>query len=138
MSSFELLEHTSEVGFRATGGTLEDAFEQAGRAVFQVMTDIGDIDAAREIEITVESESMEALLYDFVDELVYLASAEDIVLSRFDLDIETGPQRFRLTGVGRGETIRPEMRRQEVKAPTYSDMAIERNDEWTLTMFLDV
>ncbi|MFB6265698.1 MAG: archease, partial [Candidatus Nanohaloarchaea archaeon] len=70
--SFELLDHTSEIGFRAEGETLEEAFEQAGKATFEVMTDIDELEAEEEVELAVESESLEALLYDFVDELIYI------------------------------------------------------------------
>ncbi|MDY6776912.1 MAG: archease [Candidatus Nanohaloarchaea archaeon] len=139
MEGFKLLEHTSEVGFRATGGSLEEAIENAGKAVFQVMTDIEEVEPVEEVRIEVESESLEALLYDFVDELVYISEVEGLVLSDFDLRIETYPESFRLEGVGRGEKTRDGMRLQEVKAPTYSDMEIGRDgDGWKIEMFLDV
>lgn len=136
---FELLDHTSEVGFRATGETLEEAFENAGRALFQVMTDIDDLEVEEEIEVEVESENLEALLYDFVDELIYIAEAEGVFLRGFELSIEPSTGGYRLAGVGRGERIRGEMRRQEVKAPTYSDMKVEEAGEvWVIEMFVDV
>lgn len=136
---FELLDHTSEIGFRATGDTLEQAFANAGRALFQVMTDIDGLDRDVEREITVQSEGLEALLYDFIDELIYCSQAEGVVLREFDIHIETSPGTYRLEGAGRGQRIGEGMRLQEVKAPTYSEMRVEEaSGGWVLEMYLDV
>lgn len=139
MTDFELLDHTSEVGVRATGDTLAEAFEHAGQAIFEIMTDIDQLEAEETIDIELESENLEALLYDFVDELVYIAATEHLLLAAFDLSIEPVTDGYRLAGVGRGERMQSDMRRQEVKAPTYSDMIVEETEAgWTLQMFVDV
>lgn len=136
---FELLQHTSEVGFRATGRTLEDAFANAGRALFQVMTDIDQLGQDVSRDITVESEGVEALLYDFIDELIYLSQAEGVLFREFDIRIETAPGTYTLNGMARGQEIQAGMRLQEVKAPTYSDMRVEEEEAgWVIEMYLDV
>ncbi len=137
---FELLAHPSEVGFRARGRTLEDAFENAGRALFQVMTDIDELRTDVAVDIVVDAESLEALLFDFVDELIFIAEADGVLLKEFDLHLETYPERFKVEGVARGQTIEDGMRLQDVKAPTYSDMRVEQDakDKWVLEMTLDV
>ncbi|MDY6766036.1 MAG: archease [Candidatus Nanohaloarchaea archaeon] len=139
MTGFELLDHTSEVGFEAHGGTLAEAFEQAGRAVFQIMTDVDELAAVEDVDISVESENLEALLYDFVDELIYIADTEHLLLARFDLVVEETPDGYQLAGTGTGQQIDPAKRHQEVKAPTYSEISItEQEGDWVLRMFVDV
>lgn len=136
---FELLDHTSEVGFRAHGATLAAAFENAGRALFQVMTDIDELGDDVDVEIDVAAESREALLFDFIDELIYLAETERVVLGAFDLSVAGEDERWTVEGTGRGERIHEGMRLQDVKAPTYSDMRVEEHgDGWVLEMTLDV
>ncbi|MFB6294145.1 MAG: archease, partial [Candidatus Nanohaloarchaea archaeon] len=121
------------------GDTLAAAFEQAGKAVFQVMTDIDQLDAMETVDIAVESENLEALLYDFVDELIYIADTEHLLLGTFDLAVEETRDGYRLTGTASGEPVASDVRHQEVKAPTYSDIRVEEVDgEWVLRMFVDV
>lgn len=136
---FELLDHPSEIGFRATGKTIEEAFEHAGQALFQVMTDIDALGRETTVAFTVESENLESLLFDFVDELIFIAESKNIVLRDFDITLETFPGTYKIEGTGYGEEIRDGMRLQDVKAPTYSDMRVEdRADKWVLEMYLDI
>lgn len=139
MTGFELLDHTSEIGFEATGDTLDELFANSGRAVFQVMTDIDQLDTAKAVEMTVESENLEALLFDFIDHCIYLSQAKDLLLRVFDLSVTETPDGYRVTGTGRGQLIGDELRLQEVKAPTYSDIVVEETgDGWRARMFLDI
>ncbi len=136
--TFDLLDHTSEVGFRATGVTLAGAFTQAGRAVFQVMTDIDALTTDETVDIDVESEGLEAALYDFVDELIYIAEVEGVLLREFDLTVERG-ETVTVRGTGRGQRIGGQDRLQDVKAPTYGDIIAEKTgDGWVLQLTLDV
>ncbi|MFB6076533.1 MAG: archease [Candidatus Nanohaloarchaea archaeon] len=136
---FELLDHTSEIGFRARGDTLAEAFEHAGTALFEVMTDTADLDDVVEVDVAVGAESLEALLFDFVVHLIFVAETEGVVLKTFDLAVEEQENGVTVTGTGRGEEIRQDMRLQDVKAPTYSGMRVEEDGEgWVLEMTLDV
>lgn len=136
--TYELLDHTSEIGFRAAGESLEKAFENAGKAVFEIMTDIDDLKAVETISFNMESENLDALLFDFVDELIYISQAEGLLLCAFDIGIEPVTAGYRLTCKAEGQEIGDEMRLQEIKAPTYSDILVEQENEWVLRMFVDV
>lgn len=139
MTGFTLLDHTSEIGFEATGTTLDTAFAHAGQALFETMTDIDDLSAEDDLTFSVESENLEALLFDYVDELIYIAQAKQFLIRSFDITISETADGYRLDGTGYGEPIREDLRLQEVKAPTYSDIVVEETGEgWTLRMFLDV
>lgn len=139
MSGFELLDHTSEIGFKATGDTLDELFANAGKAVFQVMTDIDQLDTSESTNITVESENLEALLFDFIDHCIYLSQAKNLLLRTFKLTVTETADGYQVDGTGHGQLISDELRLQEVKAPTYSDIVIEEEqDAWQAQMFLDI
>ncbi len=139
MTGYKLLEHTSEIGFEATGKTLDDAFVNAGKAVFEIMTDIDHLTQEQEYTFSVDSENLEALFFDFVDELIYISQAEGLLLGTFDITIHETDDGYTLTATGTGQELRPDMRLQEIKAPTYSDMAVKQQDSaWYLRMFVDV
>lgn len=138
MTGYTLLDHTSEIGFEATGESLAEAFEQAGMAVFQIMTDVADLQEEETVAFTVESETLESLFFDYVDELIYLSQAEGLLLRRFTIDVTETEDGYRLTGQARGQEIGENLRLQEIKAPTYSDILVEEDDGWRLRMVVDV
>ncbi len=136
---FEIIEHTSEVGFRAVGKNLEEAFENAGKATFQVMKSLEDFKADEALEFNIESEGLEALLYDWVEHLIYLCDTEQMIFKEFDVKIEGSDEKsYTLKAEIRGENLE-NIKAQDVKAVTYSDMKIEETkDGYMLQVILDV
>ncbi len=130
------MEHTSEVGFRAYGETLDEAFENAGKAMFSLMADLDEIREDKTIEFDVDSEALDSLLYDFLDQLIYLRDVEGMLFRGFDVEIDRDD--FSLQAEATGCLI-GDIPAQDVKAVTYSDMQIEETDEgWMLQVVLDV
>jgi SHS2 domain-containing protein len=138
MNQFEILDHTSEIRFRSHGESLAEAFENAGRATFAIMADLDDITPDQSLEITVEAESQESLLFDFIDRLIYLRDTEFMLFSEFDLDITATESGYRLTGTAGGCDLEG-ITAQDVKAVTYSDMEITEDDgTYSTHVVLDV
>ncbi|MDY6777073.1 MAG: archease [Candidatus Nanohaloarchaea archaeon] len=137
MKQFEIIEHTAEVGFRAYGTTLEEAFENSGRALFSLMTDLERIEQDRELSFTLEAANREALLYDFLDHLLYLRDTEGMLFAGFDASIDEVDGGYRIHASIRG-CDSAEIPAQDVKAPTYSDMRIEDGDQVLIQVILDV
>ena len=61
---FEFLEHTADVYIRALGKTMEEAYENAALAMFEVMTDTDKTMQMQEETLVVEAEDQYALLYN--------------------------------------------------------------------------
>ena len=135
---FEIFEHTAEVGFRAFGKSLEEAFSNAGRATFSIMVDLEEISAEETVSFGIESENRKALLYDFLDELIYLRDVKDMVFSRFDVRIEESEKGLSLECEAEGRKIGG-MPGHDVKAVTYSQMEVEEKDgSFMVQVVLDV
>lgn len=155
--SFELRDHTADVGVAATGETLEDVFtalaDGLAAASCEEFPDGGD-----RFEVTVSAESREALLFEFLDELIYL---RDVRLE-FPVDTEVqitneagegddeedgdlergngenGEERWILEGTARGVPL-SEIAAREIKAVTYSEMQLERGSAgWEAYVVFDV
>ena len=138
---YELLEHQSEVGVRASGSTLEDAFCEASKALFSIMTDtekVGDYEIA---SINVEAANIEELFAALMNELIYMSSINSAFYSEFDYHIESKDKRIILAGSIRGEKIdeiKHELR-TEVKAATYSGLKVwEENNNKFVQIIVDV
>lgn len=123
---FEWVEHPSDVGFRAFGRDLAEAFANAGLALFEIMTDTGKVEPKEEVSIELRSESETSLLYDWIDRLIALHDSFNLLLSKFKVDIERNREGLRLKAKAWGEQFNPSKHpsKTAVKAMTYHMMEI--------------
>jgi SHS2 domain-containing protein len=138
---FEYLEHTADVYVAAYGRSLEEAFENAALATTEVMTDSNKIEPKVREEVELESDDEKALLYDWIEELLYRFETENKLFSRFKVHIIREENGVRLEAEISGELFNPERHPQKVgvKAITYHLMEIEKKqDKTTLKFILDV
>lgn len=56
MKRFDYFEATADIGLKAYGKDINEAFENAGLAIFNIISDTSDIEAITEIEFEVASE----------------------------------------------------------------------------------
>ncbi len=129
---YEFLYHIADAKFRAYGSTMEEAFENAALAMFNVMinTKTMKLQEVREIELT--SPDIKMLLVDWLSELLYLFEVEGVVFSEFKIDrIEKTGEGFSLTGKARGEPIDLSRHRfdTQVKAVTLHEIEVQEKDE---------
>jgi SHS2 domain-containing protein len=127
MKRFEWVEHPSDVGFRAYGRDLPEAFENAALALFEVMVDTSEVGPREEVKVELEAEDEEALLYDWLDRLIYLHDSKDMVMSKFMVTISRIKGGFKLNAQAWGERFDPKKHpeRTAVKAMTYHMMEIK-------------
>ena len=125
---FEFFEHTADIGIRAYGRTLEEAFEAAAKGVFEVMTDTSKVHPVQCVEVSVHGYDMENLLYNWIEELLYFYDSDLMLFSKFDIKIDQ--ETLTLSGKACGERFDPQRheRRTVVKAMTYHMMEIKKNE----------
>ncbi len=129
---------TADLTVDTWGETLEDVFRQSAIALFNAITPIEGISQDETREFEVEGHDLGALLFNFLDELLYLQEVDLIVFSGFDLEID--PERFTLKVVCRGEffDVTRHVQGIAVKAVTFHQMKFEQTDDgWTLRVVLD-
>lgn len=136
MSGFELIEHTADVGLRAWGDTIEEAFEDAALGMFSIMGDISKADEVGEVEVVVENEELEGLLVDWLSELLYLFDAERAFLCRFHVKMEENGK-IKLSGRAYGEEYNAEKHGMgtEIKAVTYHMLEADREKKEIRVLF---
>ncbi|MCZ3366643.1 MULTISPECIES: archease [Methanobacterium] len=137
---FEFFEVTADVGYKAYGNTLEEAFENAALAMFEVITDTSKIEHEIERKIEVESEDECALLYDWLSEFLVMLDVDFLIFSKFKVKIEKKEEGFSLKGTAWGEEFNPEIHesRAEVKAVTYHMMDVKQDDGNMVQVILDI
>jgi len=142
MKKFEWVEHPSDIGFRAYGRDLAEAFENAALAFFEVMVDTGKVRPRDEIAIELEAEDEKALLYDWLERFLYLHDAKGLVMSKFEVE-ELGRSNggFKIIARAWGEKFDPKKHEPKVaiKAVTYHMMEIEREkDKCSVQAVVDI
>ncbi len=137
MKKYEYFEATADIGLRAYGNDMNEAFENAGLAIFNIISDTSLIIPERKIEFEVTSEDDVSLLYDFLEELLFYHETEFMLFSRFDVEID---EKFHLKAVIYGEAIdwdRHE-RKTEIKAITFHKMAVKKTDSVEVQAIVDL
>jgi SHS2 domain-containing protein len=161
---YDLREHTADVAVAATGDSLGAAFSAAADGMAAAMCpDVPDTGGDRHT-VTVAAESCEALLFDYLDTLIYERDTRSVLpvdntgrvegpdtgsggtggSDRAVADTDsasadadgTGPWRFE--GAYRGVPL-AHIDGRDLKAVTYSEMAIERTgSDWRVYVVFDV
>jgi SHS2 domain-containing protein len=124
---YEYLKHTADLKVRAYGKTLEEAFANVAIGGFDFLTDTTKIKKKAEKKISIKSKRIEALLYDFLEELLFLLDTESFIISDFkDMKIKQAKDKFELTCVAQGDSYKNYDVKGDIKAITYSEMLIKK------------
>jgi SHS2 domain-containing protein len=140
--AFEFVEGaTSDLAFVARGATLEAAFAAAARALLAATVE--DPDSVRRHErraLALEEPDLELLLLRFLNELVYLRDAEELLLHAERVAVERdGTARLRAELAGERIDRRRHRLASEVKAATAHGLRMTSSAEgWTASVTLDV
>ncbi len=124
MKSYEYFEATADIGLKAYGKNVNEAFENAGLAIFNIISDTSNITPLKEIEFEVTSEDIVSLLYDYLEELLFYHEVEFMLFSEFHVDID---EEFHLKARIKGEAINWDKheRKTEIKAITFHKMDVK-------------
>ncbi len=136
---FEFLEHTADAYIAAYGESLEEAFENAALATFEVMTDLNKIKPKVEETIELEAHDESALLYNWLEEFLIRFEIAGNLYSRFKvLNIEETPSGLKLRAKAWGEPYDPERHPSKVgiKAVTYHRMEIVKKPKAVTVKFI--
>ena len=131
---FEFLEHTADVKFRAYGKTLEEVFENSALAMINSQYS-GKIKKVIKKKIKVEGENVESLLYNFLEEVLYLIDASGFLASEFKVKISGD----KLEATIEGDLVKNYKFSLDLKAVTYNEMFVKKEKgKWVSQVVLDV
>lgn len=133
--TFEIIEHTADVGVRCWGATIEECFEQAALGVLAINGAYVAGNGERET-IELNAPDPGALLVDWLSEVLYLHDARDAVVTGLGVDsVGDG----RLSGWVELRDRVGELEGTAVKAVTYHRLSVEEsNGRWEALFYVDV
>ena len=136
--NYTTFDHTADLGIEVYGKDQRELFENAGRALFDLITDLDKIEVKTSLSLTIEAVDREDLLVSWLRELLYFHQSEGYLLSDFALhDLEE--QSLRATVKGElYEAHRHELMR-EIKAVTYHQLKVtQENERWVARIVFDI
>jgi len=141
---YEFFDVTADIGFLAYGMTLEESFENAALAMFNVITKTDSVAKNESKTINIESEDKIALLYDFLEELLFVHEVDLFLFSKFEVYIKkekiNNNETYKLKAIATGEKINwnKHFMGSEVKAVTFHMMDVHINDIFKVRAILDL
>jgi len=132
---YENLEHTADLKIGAFGKTKEEVFSNMAIGMFANITAEDDIikDQPVSREIKIQSTDLQALLVDFLSELVTLSDINNEIYLNYELQIMNSE----LTGMIKGYKIKG--MKLEIKAVTYNDLIVEqKKGQWIAEVVFDI
>ena len=138
MKRFEILDHTADIGIMVYGEDLKSLFENAGKAFFHLITDLRKVRLRTERKIEIGGESLERLMVDWLNELLYLHDVENLLFKRFRVESagEAG-----LKAKVNGEIFQEGVHviKTEVKAVTYHQLEVrQEKGGWRARIIFDL
>jgi SHS2 domain-containing protein len=130
----------ADVAFEATGKTLDEMFESSALAVTRTMVkDLDSIKIKVKKKISVSSENIEMLLFNFLQEIVFYKDSDKLLFSKFSLKVDE--KKLKVTCVAEGEELN--MKKHEllvdVKAITLHRFEVEKTARgWRSQVILDI
>jgi SHS2 domain-containing protein len=133
---------TADIAFEATGRDLPELFRDAADATTNVMVDnIEAIQSRQTRRIELSNDKLDMLLFDLLQELIFLKDAERLLLRIREVQIDDRDKTFLIKATAEGETLDPERHHQraDVKAVTLHNFTVEQTDGgWKAKVLLDI
>jgi SHS2 domain-containing protein len=135
--NYALREHTADVAVEATGGGLDDVFAAVADGMAAAMCEDVPTGGDRS-EVTVTAEGREALLFDYLDCLIYERDVRSVLPVDNRATVGRDGGTWRVEASFRGIPL-ADVTARDLKAVTYSEMDISRTDEgWHAYVVFDV
>ena len=135
---FDVIEHTADIGIAAYGADLKQVFANAARGLFSLITELDAISEKNIYHIQVTAPDREALLLQWLNELIYRFEVKEMLFHRFTINTLTNTE-LKATGYGEKIDLAKHELKIQVKAATFHMLKIEQNnDGWEAQVIFDV
>lgn len=134
---FRFLEHTADIKFQAFGKTFEEVFENSALAMFNTIYR-GKVSNRKKLKISVKGKDSESLLYNFLEEFLFLFDSENFLPSKIK-KIKIDKRNFKLEAEVLGDGSENYEISEQIKAVTYNEMFVcEKKGKWISQVVLDI
>jgi len=138
MMPFKVLDISGDVGLTAYGNTKEEAFINAARGMYSLITNPGSVLEKKVIHISVGNQNPDGLLVSWLNELVFHFDAYGFIGKKIGVEhFSDNKIKARISG----EEFSPDRHEGNllIKAATYHKLRIEKKDnQWEIDVVFDI
>ena len=123
--------------FEAEGETLEELCKSSAEATSNIMVNLDTLEEKIEKSFSISGETPEKMLFNFLNELVFIKDADLLVFKSFEIKINEN----KLECTAKGDKLNHESQKHgvDVKAVTYHMLEVkEDKDGWYARVILDI
>ena len=124
MRRFRLIEHTADIGLVAYGKSLAEASANAAYGLFSLIVEPNEVKEKESRKAMVQAQDAESLLFNWINELIYIFEVERLLFKSFDITEFTGQS---LEATCWGEKYDPSRHQLKtgVKSATYHMLKVD-------------
>jgi SHS2 domain-containing protein len=138
MKKYELIDHTADIAIKAYGKNLSEAFENAAKAMFDIITDTSEIESIGQYDIELEAPDLEQLLVDWLSELLYLNTARNQVFGFFKVELDEKNIKLKAKVFGDKFDLSKHKIGAEIKAVTYHMLEVRNKRPYHVQVLFDI
>ena len=138
LKKYEIIEHTADIGIKAFGKNLEESFENAAIAMFDLITDNSKIENVGQYTIKLKAPDFEQLLVDWLSELLFLNSAKNLVFGIFNIEIDKKHCSLKASIFGEKFNRSKHNIGIEIKAVTYHMLQVNNKYPFNVQVLFDI
>ena len=137
--SYKVLDHATDAFIEVTASSLTEAFKVAGDSVVDTILDNSKIEEKKERNIVVKGKDLNYLLYNWLEDLIYLIITEGFAIKELDIIVEKNEE-YTISAQIFGEDIDIKKHgfKVEIKSPTFHEMDIKQEKLVTMRFLLDL
>ena len=134
---FEVLNHTADVGIIAYGADMKEVFANAAKGLFSLITELDDVEEVVQRDIELTAPDQESLLVEWLNELIYLFDAENMLFKRFDIT-QLSQTHLKARSYGHKVDSSKHKLKMGVKAATYHMLKIDKSNGIKAQVLFDI
>lgn len=145
MQKYKFLEDVAiaDIAYEAYGKSLNELFGNAACAIFELSADLKTVDAKKKLNLNLESNNVENLLYDFLSEILFLKDSKYMVFRNVKVSINENKKmrNYALKAVLEGDSINPQKQHLEndIKAVTMHMFSVKKEKSgYKATVVVDI
>ncbi len=137
MQKYKFLKHTADVKFQAFGKNLKEVFENSVLAVSEILSKGKKVKSKKIKRISVEGGNNETLLYNLLEEIIYLLDADQFIVAKARVKFDEIARKMGVEFYGDDSKKYNEL--EGIKAVTYNEMFVKKlGEKWVAQVVLDV
>ena len=140
-TKFEYGDHTADILVIAYGQSLPEVFKNAALGVLNIMYDISRVSPISKVDVEVNGDDLEQLLFNWIDEVIYWFDGRKMAIGDITIsELNENKPKIKATLLGEHYDLgKHGFRGTIVKAMTYNMMSIERiNGEFKVQFVVDI